>query len=168
MAEEVGRTELDKIMDGCWENVRDDVFAITEEALKQTQTPAAQASVDGTNKAILARAYLALLAESIFRAEFTAALGVKAGVLSAQEVGNIIGHARMYTQGVVRGDRFICIGSKTTEGQPCNWRGELQEVMPSGFCPGCGHSQTLRPAPALAAGPVPFHLRGEPRPKFGP
>lgn len=133
----------DAIFQGSWTAALEDVTALANTVTRELEQPALKSLPEDRRRAHAERAYLNFIADALYASNVAMLMAMRQNVLSQPFIVYLEQQVGQFVIAAFSGRRFIC------DATPCEWRGTLEAVGPSGFCPSCG-KQSLKPAPEIA------------------
>lgn len=146
----------DVVMQGAWERALQTVRAFEETLAAEMTTPAMKCASADRRIAFAESAHLKLIADALYLTNVAISRAIQNGVLPQDVVQELEQQAAAFTVAALSGRRFFC------DAKPCEWRGTLENVGPSGFCPAC-RGRSLKPSPEVAQAMPPEPQQGTPR-----
>lgn len=138
---------LERVADEAWRRASDDLAVFRRDLSSESQTLAMQAASPEAKLRYVATEFAAEILRSLYASNILVATAVNEGVLTMEAAVALERQATEFVVAVMTRKRFFCPVS------PCEWRGTLESVGPTGRCPTCG-SAPLSPSPEAASGLV--------------
>lgn len=144
--------KADAIVQAAWVKALARMQILVETINQQTNTPAMR-SFPVAQARLSEEAAFTYIAEGLYANNLAIAMAVKHGWIPPDVLQHLEESSASYCVAALSGARFYCTG------KGCDWRGDLKEVGPSGFCPKC-KTQSLNKSPELVqAGAMPADPR---------
>lgn len=161
--------QVDRIFADAWVKALGATGMVSESInAKLTESPAMEATSDDRKSALSEAAWLTLIADTLYTNNVAIFFAVKHGIIPHEFLVQVEEQFRAFTIMALTGGRAVC------KSPGCEWRGEIRECGPSGFCPKCGkrsaepfsleRAMTEPPVPNGLTTPSGIIIAGEARP----